>query len=50
MLKEIECLGHSTIKFKRNGKNINIDDLSTGEKQIIIRGGFLLRFLKVIRC
>ena len=36
------------VMFKRNGKSINIDDLSTGEKQIIIRGGFLLRFLKVL--
>lgn len=35
--------------FKRNGNKIKIDELSTGEKQIIIRGGFLLRFLKKIQ-
>ena len=44
----INTPGKKQVMFKRNGKNINIDDLSTGEKQIIIRGGFLLRFLKVL--
>lgn len=37
------------VMFKRNNKKINIDDLSTGEKQIIIRGGYLLRFLKILQ-
>lgn len=31
MLKEIECLGHSTIKFKRNGKTIYIDPYNLKE-------------------
>lgn len=33
--------------FTRNGQKMKIDDFSTGEKQIIIRGGYLLRFLNV---
>lgn len=33
--------------FTRNGQKTKIDDFSTGEKQIIIRGGYLLRFLNV---
>lgn len=37
------------VMFKRNNRRINIDNLSTGEKQIIIRGGFLLRFLKLLQ-
>lgn len=48
--KEIENEPNSKeVIFKRNGKKIKIDELSTGEKQIIIRGGFLLRFLKKIQ-
>lgn len=31
------------IYFKKNGKFINIDSLSTGEKQIVCRGGRLLK-------
>lgn len=31
------------ILFKKNGKKISIDDLSSGEKQIVFRGAFLLR-------
>lgn len=31
MLKEIECLGHSTIKFKRNGKIIYVDPYNLKE-------------------
>lgn len=31
MLKEIECLGHSAIKFKRNGKTIYIDPYNLKE-------------------
>ena len=31
MLKEIECLGHSTIKFNRNGKIIYIDPYNLKE-------------------
>ena len=31
MLKEIECLGHSTIKFKGNGKTIYVDPYNLKE-------------------
>ena len=31
------------ILFEKNGKEISIDDLSSGEKQIVFRGAFLLR-------
>lgn len=31
------------IIFKKNGKDIPIDELSTGEKQIVFRGAFLLK-------
>jgi predicted ATPase len=31
------------ILFKKNGKTISIDKLSTGEKQIVFRGSYLLR-------
>lgn len=49
-LKEIENEPNSKeVIFERNGNKIKMDELSTGEKQIIIRGGFLLRFLKKIQ-
>jgi predicted ATP-binding protein involved in virulence len=35
--------GEKTIKFTKNGKSISIDKLSTGEKQIVFRGIFLLK-------
>ena len=35
--------GSKQILFVKHGKDINIDDLSTGEKQIVYRGGMLLR-------
>lgn len=35
--------GHKEILFKKNDKIFTIDDLSSGEKQIVYRGGFLLK-------
>lgn len=35
--------GHKEIIFKKNGDEIYIDDLSSGEKQIVYRGCFLLK-------
>lgn len=35
--------GNKTILFKKNGVDISIDDLSSGEKQIVYRGCFLLK-------
>jgi AAA15 family ATPase/GTPase len=35
--------GEKTIKFTKNGTSIPIDKLSTGEKQIVFRGIFLLK-------
>lgn len=35
--------GHKEIYFRKKGKEISIDDLSSGEKQIVYRGCFLLR-------
>lgn len=37
--------GAKHVFFKKHGKNIPIDDLSSGEKQIVYRGGFLLKDL-----
>lgn len=34
--------GRKKIVFERNGKEIDINDLSSGEKQIVYRGAFLL--------
>lgn len=36
------------ILFKKYGAQINLDDLSTGEKQIVFRGTFLLRNSKTL--
>ena len=35
--------GHKAILFSKNGKEISIDALSSGEKQIVYRGCFLLK-------
>jgi len=35
--------GHKSIIFKKNGKDIPIENLSSGEKQIVYRGCFLLK-------
>lgn len=35
--------GHKTVEFEEFGKRIPIEKLSSGEKQIVFRGGFLLR-------
>lgn len=35
--------GHKEIYFKKNGTDIPIDGLSSGEKQVVYRGCFLLR-------
>ena len=35
--------GHKAIIFKKNGIDIPVKDLSSGEKQIVYRGSFLLR-------
>lgn len=35
--------GHKVIYFKKNGVDIPIDDLSSGEKQVVYRGCFLLK-------
>ncbi|MBE5858238.1 MAG: ATP-binding protein [Lachnospiraceae bacterium] len=37
------------ILFKKNGKDIPVDSLSTGEKQIVFRGAKLLRNMKSIK-
>jgi predicted ATP-binding protein involved in virulence len=34
------------VLFSKNGKDISLDNLSTGEKQIVFRGAFLLKNLK----
>ncbi len=41
--KVIDNGNEKSILFKKNGKSIPIDNLSTGEKQIVFRGSFLLR-------
>lgn len=35
--------GHKDILFRKNGKSVRLDDLSSGEKQIVYRGSFLLQ-------
>lgn len=34
---------HKVVMFKKNGVDVPLDDLSSGEKQIVFRGCFLLR-------
>ena len=42
--KDVELTdGKKQVLFKKSGRQINIDDLSTGEKQIVFRGSYLLR-------
>ena len=36
------------VVFTKNGNNITVDNLSTGEKQIVFRGTYLLRNLKSV--
>ena len=38
-----EATDEKKVTFSKNGKNIAIDDLSTGEKQIVFRGAQLLK-------
>ena len=40
--------GQIIITFEENGKEMSIDKLSSGEKQIVFRGGFLLKDKKSI--
>ncbi|QXO67031.1 AAA family ATPase [Morganella morganii] len=40
--------GEKTILFLKNGKSIPVDKLSTGEKQIVFRGIFLLRNTNIL--
>lgn len=35
--------GNKQVLFEKSGRRVNIDDLSTGEKQIVFRGSYLLR-------
>ncbi|MEN5206769.1 ATP-binding protein [Stenotrophomonas terrae] len=44
-----ESAGEKVIQFKKNGKEIGIDSLSTGEKQVVFRGAYLLRNLGAIK-
>lgn len=39
----INALGNKKIVFTENNKTISIDELSSGEKQIVFRGSYLLR-------
>jgi len=41
--KVVNSGGEKSILFTKNGKSIPIDNLSTGEKQIVFRGSYLLR-------
>lgn len=42
--KRIQTIdNHKEILFEENGKEMSINKLSSGEKQIVFRGGFLLR-------
>lgn len=36
--------------FKKNNQSISIDKLSTGEKQVVFRGAYLLRNSKTLQC
>lgn len=46
----INSNGHKDVLFRNNkGDEIRIDDLSTGEKQIVIRGGYMLKYQKSIQ-
>ena len=41
--------GEKLIIFNKRGKNIKIDSLSTGEKQVVFRGAYLLRNINVLQ-
>lgn len=41
--------GEKSIKFLKNGKSIPVDKLSTGEKQIVFRGIYLLKNNKILQ-
>lgn len=41
--------GKHRIDFEEHGRTISLDDLSSGEKQIVFRGGFVLRDLANIQ-
>jgi ABC-type cobalamin/Fe3+-siderophores transport system ATPase subunit len=49
---EYECVENinntKRIVFRRGGKRIFLDDFSSGEKQIVYRGGFLLRNINAL--
>lgn len=38
------------VLFEKFGKTISVDNLSTGEKQIVFRGTYLLRNIKALSC
>ena len=40
--------GYKDIIFKKNGKDVSIRDLSSGEKQIIYRGCFILKNIQLL--
>ncbi len=48
-LERVETKGGFNIIFSKNGKEIKIDDLSTGEKQIVFRGAMLLKNSNAIK-
>jgi predicted ATPase len=41
--KVVDSVNEKQILFTKNGKTISIDKLSTGEKQIVFRGSYLLK-------
>lgn len=41
--------GQIVVSFEENGKEMSIDKLSSGEKQIVFRGGFLLKDKRSIK-
>ena len=44
VFKKVDLInGNKQVLFEKLGKQVNIDDLSTGEKQIVFRGSYLLR-------
>lgn len=43
-----QSIEEKTILFKKYGKSVSIDSLSTGEKQIVFRGSYLLKNKSII--
>lgn len=41
--------GHKEILFKKNGHDVRVDQLSSGEKQIVYRGCFMLKDSQALR-